>query len=190
MRDGQDGRASLQACLSERDAWNQSEGPYPTASHAEGRHHTQATEELSYLARRGGAAWDRRGFLPSELSPRILPATQQGVESDSRLCSIPLPETLFCLSFVRNSGMCGDLVPQGLGDGTGFPKHRALWTQAQSVSSCLQRVGMKGQCLSAPHPLPSPDCSMCPWATASPSSLLSPPDPVPYTDCWKQRACL
>lgn len=50
--------------------------------------------------------------------------------------------------------MCGDLVPQGLGDGTGFPKHHTLGTQAQSGISCLRRVRMKGQCLSVFSPTP------------------------------------
>lgn len=71
--------------------------------------------------------------------------------------------------------MCGDLVPQGLGYGTGFPKYHTLWIQAQSGISCLRRVRMKGQCLSVcptppssarffhlpqprPHVSPHPDC--------------------------------
>lgn len=116
------GRASLQACLSEHDAWNRSEGPYPTASHAEGRHHTQATEELSYLARWGGAAWDRRGSLPSELSPRILPATQQGVEPDSRLCPTPLPENSLLSELCEEQWDVWRSCSPGAGGWNGLPQ--------------------------------------------------------------------
>lgn len=80
--------------------------------------------------------------------------------------------------------MCGDLVPQGLGDGTGFPKHHTLGTQAQSGISCLRRVRMKGQCLSVFPPPPSisrffhlPLGHSLVFLTSSPTR-----DPVSYTE--------
>lgn len=87
--------------------------------------------------------------------------------------------------------MYGDLVPQGLGDGTGFPQ-----TPHPLDPGTIRRfMSQKGQnerpvSVCSPRPLPLRDCSMCPWATASPFLSPSPPDPVSYTDCWKQRDCL
>lgn len=100
------------------------------------------------------------------------------------------PRILFCLIHVGNSvGMCGDLVPRGLGDGTGFPKYHTLGTQAQSGISRLRRVRMKGQSVSVCLP-PTPfHLQIFPSASGSQPALshFSPPQTLCHTQSSSNR---